>query len=294
MHVAAATHFACPIDGTPLQAAANALKCGQGHNFDRAREGYCNLLLVQHKASRDPGDSRDMVAARRRILDAGLYATIADCMFAIVRTLARQAGAPETGAGATLRIVDAGCGEGYYLRRLRQAAIACADPVRLELAGIDISKWAVQAAAKREASVAWAVASNRRLPFPPGSVDLILSMFGFPIWEGFKHVQPAGGHVLLVDPGADHLIELRSVIYPAVERTGPPSLHAAEAAGYRLEREQRLHEVVNLDQAAQIRDLLTMTPHAHRLPATGREAVTQIKRLSVTLDVVFRLLRLDA
>lgn len=292
MHVAAAQNLACPIDATPLQATADALRCSMGHTFDRARAGYCNLLLVQHKASRDPGDSKVMVAARRRILDAGLYAPIADGVFAIVRTAAQEAGAA-AGRGATLRIVDAGCGEGYYLHRLSQAATGCADPVRLELAGVDISKWAVRAAAKRTTDIAWAVASNRRLPFAQGSVGLILSMFGFPVWEGFKPVQPVGGHVLLVDPGPDHLIELRSVIYPTVEQTGPPSLHAAETAGYRLEWEQQLRYVVNLDHAAQIRDLLAMTPHFHRMPAAGRDALARLERLSVTLEVAFRMLRLE-
>jgi 23S rRNA (guanine745-N1)-methyltransferase len=221
MHIAAAANLACPIDGAPLTAGAGALRCPHGHSFDLAREGYCNLLAVQHKASRDPGDSKEMVAARRLILDAGLYAGIATQVFELVHALPL---APDRASC----IVDAGCGEGYYLDRLSELAAASPDPARLELAGIDISKWAIRAAAKRKAAVTWAVASNRRLPFLPGSVDVILSMFGFPVWEGFKAVQPPGGHVLLADPGPDHLIELRSIIYPSVNRSGPPPLTPAE------------------------------------------------------------------
>ena len=278
--------LACPIDGSPLEAAANALRCGQGHSFDRAREGYYNLLVVQHKASRDPGDSKEMVAARRRILDAGLYAPIAarTCEIAmqIVGRLDRDGGCC---------VVDAGCGEGYYLDVL--AKTAGTTPGAFHFAGIDISKWAIRAAAKRNTGVLWAVASNRHLPFAPGSVDLILSMFGFPLWDAFAAVQPPEGCVLLVDPGPDHLIELRSIIYPQVNPTAPQSLDAAIRSGYRLQDEQRLQFQVELTSSAQIADLLAMTPHDHRAPLAGREALARLILLSVTADVVFRTLRRD-
>ena len=71
----------------------------------------------------------------------------------------------------------------------------------LELAGTDVSKPAVQMAAKRRlpqgAGITWAVANNRHLPFAAGHIDLILSMFGFCVWEGFKAVQAPGGRVLI-------------------------------------------------------------------------------------------------
>ncbi len=277
------TTLVCPIDGGALERIdGETLRCAAGHSFDRAREGYTNLLVVQHKASLDPGDSRDMVAARRRILDAGYYQPIAARMSEIACALATAAN-PAT----PFRIVDAGCGEGTYL-----TAIAKATSVRpLQLAGIDISKWAIQAAAKRNKHCFWAVASNRHLPFPPESIDLILSMFGFPLWDAFAAVQPAGGRVLLVDPGPAHLIELRSIIYPTVKPSEPPSLMAAATAGYILEDEQRLQFSFELTSAAAIADLMAMTPHDHRAPLAGRQALAQLERLATTGDVVFRTLR---
>jgi 23S rRNA (guanine745-N1)-methyltransferase len=266
----------CPIDGTGLSMADGAaLRCVQGHSFDRAREGYFNLLLVQHKASLDPGDSKAMVAARRRILDAGCYAPIAERLVTLVAGLDP---APAT-------ILDAGCGEGTYLTALAHGK-ACA-PLLL---GIDISKWAVQAAAKRTTAAFWAVATNRHLPFAPGSIDLIVSLFGFPVWSEFARVQRSGGHVLLVDPGPEHLIELRSIIYPEVTRASPPSLAAAQAAGYMLIDEQRLSFPIALTSPEQITDLLAMTPHDHRAPLAGRAALATHSSLALTGDVVFRLL----
>jgi 23S rRNA (guanine745-N1)-methyltransferase len=120
----AAQNFACPIDGTALEtglvtAPGQPWRCVNGHSFDIARDGYCNLLVVQHKASRDPGDTAEMVAARRRVLDSGIYAALADHVAASVSALAGNPRSP-----APFRIVDAGCGEGYYLARLVEMAAA--------------------------------------------------------------------------------------------------------------------------------------------------------------------------
>lgn len=271
----------CPICRSTLEAAAHALRCTQGHAFDRAREGYYNLLVVQHKASLDPGDSKEMVGARRRVLDAGFYAPMAARTCEIARRLVEAMDRP-----ADPFILDAGCGEGYYLD-----AIATSSLGKVKFAGIDISKWAIRAAAKRNPHVLWAVASNRHLPFASASVDLILSMFGFPLWDAFAAVQPSGAGMLLVDPGPDHLIELRSIIYPTVNATAPQPLDAALGHGYRVEDEQRLRFRFDLSSAKQIADLLAMTPHAHRAPQAGREALAKLSHLALTGDAVFRTLR---
>ena len=287
MTILGAAPLACPIDGLPLVLDGARCRCAGGHSYDRAREGYWNLLVVQHKASRDPGDSREMVAARRRFLDAGHFAPVADAVFQAVRTVMASAG--ET-PQRPFTIVDAGCGEGFTLDRLADLASKSSDSGTLALAGIDISKWAVKAAARRKAPVTWLVANNSRPPFPPGSVDVVLCLFGFPVWEGFSRIQPVGAHVLMVDPGPDHLIELREVIYPLVRRTPPPPLDAAEAAGYHLVREQALQFPVALSGAGAIQDLVAMTPHAHRLSQPGREALSALHGLTVTVDVAIRTL----
>ena len=62
----------CPLCGGPLTGEQN-LKCPSGHCFDRAREGYWHLLPVQSMRTKAPGDSKEMVAARRAFLNAGYY-----------------------------------------------------------------------------------------------------------------------------------------------------------------------------------------------------------------------------
>lgn len=53
--------FSCPLCHQPLSREKNSYICPLRHQFDMAKEGYVNLLPVQHKRSRDPGDSAEMM-----------------------------------------------------------------------------------------------------------------------------------------------------------------------------------------------------------------------------------------
>lgn len=72
--------MACPLDGNPLSQSDGVWCCAAGQSFDIARQGYVHLLPVQNKRSRDPGDSKEMVAARQRFLEAGHYRPIAEAV----------------------------------------------------------------------------------------------------------------------------------------------------------------------------------------------------------------------
>ncbi|MDX2202283.1 MAG: methyltransferase domain-containing protein [Hyphomicrobiaceae bacterium] len=284
MDVRPASNFACPIDGLPLASDGKRWICSSGHSFDVAREGYCNLLPAQHKASLDPGDSKEMVVARRRFLDAGHYAPISDRLFFLA------ARAFDEGGVRDACLVDAGCGEGYHIARIAALTQEQGRPGRLTLAGMDVSKWAVKAAARRGVPAAWAVASNRRPPFVAGSVDLIACAFGFPHWAGFAGVLKEGGHVLLADPGPDHLVELRRIIYETVRQSLPPPLDAAQKAGFVLVAEETLVYKTAVEGAQAVGDLLRMTPHGARVPKQRRGEVEALSGLGITVDVTFRLL----
>jgi 23S rRNA (guanine745-N1)-methyltransferase len=281
MLVAPAASLTCPHDGAAMVVRGNSLVCPRGHSFDRAKEGYVNLLPVADKASLDPGDSKDMVAARHRFLDTGAYAPIA----AAVADMATSA-IENTSKQGSFSILDAGCGEGYYLQTLAASLAAHPSTASVQLAGIDVSKWAVRAAAKRTVPASWLVASNRRPPFPPASIDLILCLFGFPLWAGFASVQPPGAQVLLVDPGPDHLLELRQIIYPEVRINERAPV--VNVDGYTFASERQVRSRAHLASPAIIADLLSMTPHAHRASAEGRTALSARATLDITVDVTLR------
>jgi 23S rRNA (guanine745-N1)-methyltransferase len=133
------------------------------------------------------------------------------------------------------------------------------------------------------------VASNRQPPFLPHSVDLILNIFGFPHWAGFSTILPKRSHVLLVDPGPEHLIELRRIIYPTVRPAALVNLDAAEQAGFSLKAEHTVRYEMQLETPQMIQDLLLMTPHHVRIPHERRIGVAALEQLSVTVDVVLRL-----
>lgn len=264
--------LACPLDGAPLHRNGSTWRCAAGHSFDIASQGYTHLLPVQQKRSRDPGDSKEMVAARRRFLNAGAYQPIAAAVSrAVLADLA---------PGATIRCLDAGCGEGYYLRQLAAAAGA---GQTLALLGLDISKWAVLSAAKQDPRPNWIVGSNANLPVLPGTLDRVLCMFGFPVYAEFARVLKADGQLLQVDAGADHLRELREIIYPTLkpERMGEAPL----PAGFTLLSTETVRYPLALAGAEQIADLLAMTPHLYRASAEGRAKAAALTALSVTVDV---------
>jgi 23S rRNA (guanine745-N1)-methyltransferase len=264
--------LACPLDGLPLHCHGSAWRCASGHSFDIASQGYTHLLPVQNKRSRDPGDSKEMVAARRRFLTAGFYQPIAAAVSRAVLA--------DLPAGATLSCLDAGCGEGYYLRQL---AAAVPEEQTLALLGLDISKWAVLSAAKQDRRPSWVVGSNANLPVLPGTLDRVLCMFGFPVVAEFERVLKPGGLLVQVDAGPDHLRELREIIYPSLKPERPPDLQTP--TGFSRLPTETLRFSIELTSAEQIADLLAMTPHLHRATAEGRAAAAALTALSLSVDV---------
>src|SRR6202041_1490808 len=122
----------CPVRNCRLSLTRDGqrLLCERGHSFDVARSGYINLLQPQDRRSKDPGDTREAVAARRRLHDRGISGPLLD---AIAETIALIPG--DT-------VLDAGCGDGFYLGSLAREK-------GVEAHGVDISIPAIDAAARR-------------------------------------------------------------------------------------------------------------------------------------------------
>jgi MFS transporter, DHA2 family, multidrug resistance protein len=210
-----------------------------------AKEGYVNLLPVQHKRSRDPGDSAEMMQARRAFLDAGHYQPLRD---AIVSQLRERLNEKATA------VLDIGCGEGYYTH-----AFADALP-EITTFGLDVSKVAIKAAAKRYPQVTLCVASSHRLPFSDTSMDAIIRIYAPCKAEELARVVKPGGWVITATPGPRHLMELKGLIYNEVHLHAP---HAEQLEGFTLQQSAELCYPMRLrgDEAVA---LLQMTPFAWR------------------------------
>ncbi|MCE1182015.1 MAG: methyltransferase domain-containing protein [Rhodocyclales bacterium] len=271
MPITAFSALACPLDGTPLVREGMSWRCAQGHCYDIASQGYTHLLPVQHKRSRDPGDSKEMVTARRRFLNAGHYQPIAAAMSRLA-----LAHLPANAA-----CLDAGSGEGYYLRQL--AAFAEQEGRELAILGLDISKWAVQAAAKQDKRPNWVVGSNAKLPVLDGTLDGVLCLFGFPVYPEFARVLRPGGLLLQIDAGPGHLRQLREIIYPSLKPEKPAQ--NLEPEGFTPAFSENLSFDFVLQGNEAISDLLAMTPHLFRASTEGKARVAALEELALTAEV---------
>ncbi len=265
----------CPICDGPLTRSANALRCPRGHAFDIAHEGYVNLLPARGKGGGRPeasGDTRAMVAARRRFLERGYYDPLSDALNKLATRHLREGAAAGAGAREPA-ILDAGCGEGYYLGRLRRALLADGGSGEARCCGVDVSKEAVRAAARRYPECAFAVADiNRRLPLPDAACAVLLDIFAPRNPGGFRRVLAPDGLLLVVIPGPDHLREVRATFrLLAIEEEKERRVIERLAGRFAPLATRALDYDITLDPEV-LRDLVAMTPNAWHLPPEARAA----------------------
>ena len=260
----------CPVCENPLVQDANTLRCGHGHSFDPAKEGYINLLLSHQRRSSHPGDDDKMIQARRRFFDSGAFDPL---KVLILRSaiLNRQSA-----------ILDCGCGEGYFLGALTGTRF-----------GVDISKEAIRCAAKRYKDANWIVANAmRKLPFADHSMDVILSILAPRNPEEFARILKPHGALILGVPGPNHLIELRSQL---AANAGDFEEKADEAAAkctpHFTEKNRDLLSYQQTLSAAQLADLIQMTPIFWCSSPEAKADVQRLNQLTVTVSFVLLTLK---
>src|SRR6202795_1965196 len=177
------------------------LFCARGHSFDVARSGYVNLLQPQDRRSKQPGDSAEAVAARRRLHDRGVTEPLLDGIAKILSALPSEV------------VLDAGCGDGFYLGTL-------ARKTGFDAHGIDISIPAVEAAARRYPEYEWMVANaDRFVPYADRSFSIVMSITARMNADEFRRVLRDDGRLLVALPAPDDLAELRGAGRDRVART---------------------------------------------------------------------------
>lgn len=258
----------CPLCGELLTCKDHTYACENGHCFDVARQGYVNLLPVQNKRSLQPGDTKEQVIARRAFLDGGFYAPIRNALCGLASE-----------AGCTGPLLDVGCGEGYYSAALAQAMDA-------PLVGLDISKEAVRYAAGRYKGHQWLCASAARLPVQDASVGLLTSLFALTLPEEFHRVLKDKGHYIQVLAAEDHLLGLKSVIYPQLNHKEKESV--PQLPGFRLVKSLPLQFTFTVE-GQQVQNLLSMTPHIYRISKDGLLRLQNTPLLTDTASCVLNL-----
>jgi 23S rRNA (guanine745-N1)-methyltransferase len=260
----------CPQCREPLAAVGRSWVCANRHSFDQAKEGYVNLLLVNRKHSADPGDNKTMLASRRHFLQQGFYAPLAEGLAEMVRQYF-----PDPAQALTL--LDAGCGEGYYLGKLAQRL-----GDKVQCCGTDISRAAMRMAAKQYPTMQFAVASSFELPQADASVDVLVRVFAPAADSEIVRVLKPGGLYLWAYPGARHLFELRQLIYdepkPHEVEILPPMEGMVECQPLNVQYR------VTLPDQASIAALLAMTPYYWSASADKQAHCQRLHSLDLTVD----------
>ncbi len=259
------TGWICPNCGAALRREPCALRCGNGHSFDIAKEGYVNLSLSARKGE-SRGDNAEMVRARVAFLSQGYYLPLAQAL--------RDAVAPY--ANGTL--AEAGCGWGYYLDAVAQAYPWDA------VYGTDLSKFAIKVAAKRNPKIAYAVANSFSLPLATGGVDVLLNVFSPIATEEFARVVRPNGVLVTVTPDTWHLRQLKYALYADRTRPNPPPRELP--APWRAESD-RVCAFGKRVGARDLEQLVHMTPYLYK---TGKEDLARLDGIGdLETDFAFRI-----
>ncbi|MFV5371870.1 putative RNA methyltransferase [Acinetobacter pittii] len=251
----------CPVCRQSLNLTERTWRCEQGHSYDVAKQGYVNLHVVQHKHSKNPGDTPESVDARRAFLQGGYYQPLQQAVVALLKQLNVKA------------ILDIGCGEGYYTNAMQQVVEQCV--------GVDIAKNAVQRAAKLNTEVTWVVGTGATLPVLDQSMDACTSLFS-PIPQAeIARVLKDDGYLIVVTPASEHLYAMREALFEQVNPHTPEKFVEQLQDLFELKQEQIIDAPFVLDQQA-LKNLIAMTPYAYKASPERRLQLEQQLQLEVT------------
>jgi len=233
----------CPLCAQALSENSQGLACANRHQFDRAKEGYFNLLPVHHKNSREPGDAKQQLMARRAFLTEGYFSPLLDELKKIINENVST-------------LLDIGCGEGYFTRGLSEH---CA---HADVYGLDISKAGIRLAAKNSSpKITYVVASSHSLPVADMSMDVVTRIYApSKDDELFRVIKPAG-KLIIVTPGEQHLIGLRRAIYTTIKPHPKPRV----PEGFKERGQRSISFPLNIPAGDLTHAILEMTPFAWKL-----------------------------
>ncbi len=259
------TSLHCPVCDAALRKEERRYVCEGGHSYDRAKQGYVNLLQSQRSSKRNHGDDREMVTARRQFLDLGYYAPLRDLLTEKVYFYTAKNGI----------IVDAGCGEGWYTEgvaaRLPEATVI----------GFDISKEALKWAGKRVGLDHLAVASCYHMPLAENTADALLNFFSPLAAEEYARVLKPGGYLFRAVPGEHHLWELKSAVYDVPKPNLP---EPEELAGLTLLERCPIEREITLKTNEELQALFKMTPYYYRTSPDDKAKLEKYQSLTTRTE----------
>lgn len=272
----------CPLCKSRLVKEVHCYKCTNNHTYDIAKEGYTNLLLINQKSSLDPGDDKSMVDSRRAFLDQGFYHSTVESIAHVI--LARTASNGASQDAVKLRILDSGCGEGYYLDALRR--LLSVKVPELETYGFDISKYAIQLASKKYRESTFFVSNiNYDFPFADTSFDFVLNIFSPRNSAEFFRILKADGRLIVVYPAVNHINRLRSVLkYGITYEEKTSDILANLSQCFDLEQTLKVEHTVDLS-AKDVNNLAKMSPIFWQIDQTLLESLPPLDQETFSFNI---------
>jgi 23S rRNA (guanine745-N1)-methyltransferase len=262
----------CPVCRWPLSLTEKQWQCENGHSYDCAKAGYVNLLLANHKNVSDPGDSKPMMTARRAFLEAGHYLPLVESLTHLIASHKSE---------KALALYDVGCGEGYYLAAINAALTSSG--VKMKAAGNDISKSAIEKAAKKYKELGFVIASNFKIPVASASQNVTLQIFAPVEASEVRRILADSGIWLQVAPAQEHLTQLRQAVY---ETAHDHVVDEKIPEGFKLIDSKRLSFQFELPELQSRRDLLMMTPYYWSMEqAKADDVLENITKLSADFSI---------
>lgn len=258
--------FCCPVCRGELTHESGSAKCERGHSFDRSKYGYYNLLLKNIGGVH--GDNREMVLARTAFLASGHYRPLAAAISNAVTEYTQPRG----------KLLDVGCGEGYYTDIVERAMHERDGETRVF--GFDISKDAARQIKKKNPRILSAVASAYDIPVSDGFCDTVLCAFSPLAREEIYRVLKPSGVFIMAIPEVNHLYELKSILYKTPYKN---EVKDTALEGFELVSDRRISFLMKLSSEETLA-LFGMTPYAYRTPRESAMALGELGGLDCTAD----------
>ncbi len=273
------THYICPICKNKLLLSGKSYICHNNHTFDISKEGYVNLAHCTKGVKSTSGDSPEMCLDRRAFLERGFYEPAALSIASAVKKHL-----PDTTHGT---IIDAGCGEGYYLRVIREEL-----PDTFNYFGIDLAKEGIKLAAKKEKGydgqkISFSVAGIFDLPFEDNSADVIMSVFAPIADKEFLRVLKDDALLIVLCPAEKHLFGLKEKAY---ETASENLQKIPEYDGFTLIDTQRITYDISVPSEL-IPALFGMTPYYWKSSKETQSAVNFLTTLDTPCDFLLKVYR---
>lgn len=261
----------CPACGSELALRDKSYICENKHLYDVSKYGYVNLLLANKKNTKTPGDNQEMIMSRSSFLNKGYYQGLSNAVNKSI-SLVNENNQPK-------KILDIGCAEGYYIDQLKQSFDLDSKSL---LSGIDISKYAIQLAAKRKMDASLVVANIYDLPFLNQEFDIVYSIFAPIDVDEINRVLCDNGTLIIVGPGEEHLSGLTEHIYDKViSHTGNYNI-VDDNEKFKCQEVIEVKENIVVDQD-DILDLLRMTPYYWKTTEEKKENILKLTKLNTPI-----------